>query len=69
MGRDTRSDVGLDIAILIEILKNLETEIKSSPTARNRRRWLVLVGAYLIISYVCSLRGNEGFMLERSDLM
>ena len=69
MGRDTRSDVGLDISILIEILKNLEAEIKSSPTSRNRRRWLVIVGAYLMLSYVCSLRGNEGFMLEQSDLI
>ena len=69
MGKDVRSDRALDRRILHLILKNLESEINVMATSPNRRRWLIVFGCYMLISYVCSLRGNKGFMIDLCGLI
>ena len=68
MGKDVRTDRALDVWILKVILNNLESEVlSSSDLVRNRD--LLMVGFYLIICFTCSLRGNEGFMMDLNGLL
>ena len=64
MGREIRSDLALDPVILHVLLNNLNDEWLNPDTTYDRRRWVCIVGCYLIVSYACSLRGNEGFMMD-----
>ena len=64
MGRDIRSDLALDPDILHLILDNLNNEWNHQETSEVRKRWIVIVGCYLVVCFACSLRGNEGFMID-----
>ena len=64
MGRQVESNWGLDYRILLKILKNLEYEWHQDSTARDRRREITMLGSYLVICFVCALRGNEGYLVE-----
>lgn len=68
MGRQTKVDFGLSIDILHAILTNLETDLHSTGFSTVEKRYKTMLGAYLIVGFVCALRGNEGFMLESSGL-
>ena len=68
MGRQTEVDFGLDYNILHMILDNLEEEIEDGETDPGRRRWCIMVGNFLLLGFVLSLRGNEGFMVEAHGL-
>ena len=68
MGRQTEVDFGLDFKILHVILDNLEEEIEEVETEEGRRRWCIMVGSFLLLGFVLSLRGNEGFMVEAHGL-
>ena len=59
-----KSDLALDHRILQVILTNLEEELDDVETLPTRRRWIQVLGTYLVICFACSLRGNEGFMVE-----
>ena len=69
MGKDVRSDMALDPEILHLILSNLNNEWNNSGTSSERKRWISLVGCYLLITFTCSLRGNEGFMMDLYGLI
>ena len=47
----------------------MEKEVRSQNTLNSRKRWLSVARAYFVISYACSLRGNEGFMLDAGALI
>ena len=64
MSCDTQSNFGLDHKILLQILRSMKKEICDVSTNADRVRRLVMDGTYFVISFVCSLRGNEGFMLD-----
>lgn len=64
MGRDVRGDIPIDYHILHKMLININLEILDKDTSETRRRWLVTVGAYFILSFVLALRGNETLMLD-----
>ena len=64
MGKEVKSDLALDPSILHLILKNLNNEWLNDATTNERRRWISVVGCYLIVCFTCSLRGNEGFMID-----
>ena len=68
MGRQVESNWGLDYRILIKILGNLEYELHQDTTLEVRKREIVMLGSYLIICFVCALRGNEGFLVEADGL-
>ena len=69
MGREVKSDMALDSVILHLILSNLDNEWHNTGTSPQRKRWVSLVGCYLIVTFACSLRGNEGFMLDLYGLI
>lgn len=68
MGRQVESNWGLDYRILVKIMINLEYEFKQPSTLPGRKREVVMLGSYLIICFVCALRGNEGFLVESDGL-
>ena len=69
MGKEVKSDMALDPDILHLILGNLDNEWHNIDTSVERKRWISLVGCYLVVSFACSLRGNEGFMMDLSGLI
>ena len=69
MGRDVRPNRALDHRILHIILRNMESRIRDTEIEDEEKRWMLMVGFYFIISFVLSLRGNEGFMLEAQGLV
>jgi hypothetical protein len=69
MGRTLKQDAALAVDILIQILKNLDTELKQGcETQAVRRRDIVMLGAFLVIGFCDALRGNEVFLVEASTL-
>ena len=69
MGRQTKPNIALDYKILHLILTQFEQEIVSEVVPMERKRWLVVCGALLLIGFVLSLRGPECFMVEAHGLM
>jgi len=69
MGRQTVHNVALDYMLLHKILDNLESILSEDNLSVVRRRWITMVGGYLIITFVLALRGNEGFMVEAGGLL
>ena len=69
MNKNVKSDLALDPRILKIILANMEKEVRTQTTPNSRKKWLSVAGAYFAISYACSLRGNEGFMLDAGALI
>jgi hypothetical protein len=66
MGQDWRPNKAFSTALLLSYLKSIEDKIWDSETMEDFNRWIVL-GAYSVITYVVSLRGSEGFLLERGS--
>ena len=69
MDKEVRSNIGLEFEILMQLLKNLEEDCRLPVVSRERRRFLAVFGAYLVIGYGGSLRGNEGFFVEAKRLI
>ena len=68
MGRFVIQNKALDIKILHKLLLNYELELFSNKTSPGRKRWIKVVTAYFVISFVGALRGSEGLMLEATSL-
>ena len=64
MGRKVKSDLNLDHRILKIILRYLDHELHDAATRPERRMWVQVLGTYLVICFLCSLQGNEGFMCK-----
>lgn len=69
MDKDVRSDLGLSFDLFQEILYRVEVQLQAKRTNQKRRRFLIVFGAYMALSYGGSLRGNEGFFLEGKALL
>ena len=68
MGRQTQTDLGLDIRILHVILENIKEEVREEEGNYVRVRQLLMCGTFLIVSFVLALRGHEGFMMDAFGL-
>ena len=68
LGRQTRSNWGLDYKVLHIILKNIETELELEELNAKEKRDLIMIGSFLLIGFVCALRGNEIFLVEAEGL-
>ena len=55
MGREVKSDMALDPAILHLVLENMESELGNQDTTSERKRLISLVGCYLAITFASSL--------------
>ena len=68
MGKVFKSDLALDYMILQCILDNLDGEFRDGVTSLERKREVTVLATYLVIYFLYSLRGNEGFMVELGGL-
>ena len=66
MGRVVKTDLALSVEICGEMLRRLEEYIFTNPGDKRDR---IMLGTYVAISYGYALRGNEGFMLEATDMI
>jgi hypothetical protein len=69
MGRNVQSNVGLDHRVLLGITNNYDKELADSSVSAERKRTIIMVGAYLMLCFGASLRGNEGLYLEGSSFV
>jgi len=68
MGQDWRPNIGLSTALIVRVLHKAEDQIVDADTAEDTHLWIVFV-AYVTISYVISLRGPEGLLLDLHGLI
>ena len=69
MGKQTQTDLGLDVRVLKLILRNLKEEIQEEQGNYVRVRELLLTGTLLITGFVLALRGNECLMVDAGGLI
>ena len=67
--RQIKSGLALDNRILKYILTNLKAKVDNIYISSNRKRWMLILGTYLIMCFLCSLRGNEELMVELGGLI
>lgn len=68
MGRVIRQDMALSVPILLKILHNLDEELADRGTPPGRCREVIMLGACLVIGFCVTLRGNEIFLVESTNL-
>ena len=69
MGRLVLSNVGLDHRILAHIIDAYDKDLMDKKLSWERKRKIIMTGGYFMTCFGASLRGNEGFYLERSSLV
>jgi len=69
MGKDIRSNAGLSHEVLILMLDKAEEDLNNDSLSWNEKRFILLCSFYFVVCFGGSLRGSEGFMIERSDLI
>ena len=63
MGSDTRKNQAMSSDLFLHLLRQVELRILESESPEEINRWIVF-HTYSVVSYVISLRGAEGFMLD-----
>ena len=67
MGQIWKPNKGMSIELLLRMLRKSEGRIIAASSEEERHMWIVYV-TYCVVSYVLSLRGNEGFLLDLKSL-
>ena len=67
MGQEIKKNLALKSDLWIELLKGCESKMFGAEDFETGERW-TMVGVYLTLIYVLSLRGPEGFQIEISLL-
>ena len=67
MGQDIRSTWVLSTEILVELFTRDEAKIVETEDEEDRWNWK-MVGTYLVISYVLSLKGPKGLLIDLGGL-
>ena len=67
MGHIFKPNMALSNSLLLKLIQRAEDNITDDPYSGESAPWVVFV-AYVVITYVLSLRGNEGQMLELAGL-
>lgn len=68
MGQDWRPNRAFSMDLLLEIFKRLEYKIENSDNKYEQHNW-VIFQTYALVSYVLSLRGSEGLLLDLKSLI
>jgi hypothetical protein len=68
MGQDWRPNQAMSQDLLHEVLKVATLWIADAVTTRDHNRWIVF-HAYVVVTYVVSLRGSEGLLLDLAGLI
>jgi hypothetical protein len=67
MGQDWRPNQAMTTDLLLKMLDSVEERIQDSPSSREKNRWIVF-HTYVVVTYVVSLRGPEGLLLDLAGL-
>ena len=67
MGATWKPNIAMSICLLLSVLAKAEEKIRDVEHGGDDHIWIVFV-TYVVVSYVLSLRGNEGFILDFSGL-
>jgi hypothetical protein len=67
MGQDWRPNKAMSVDLYLKVLEEIELCIEGAPSLRDHNRWIVFY-TYAVISYVLSLRGREGLLLDLDGL-
>jgi hypothetical protein len=67
MGQDWRPNYAMSIDLLHAVINAATLRAQDASSDRERHRWIVF-RAYVVISYVVSLRGAEGLLLDLDGL-
>jgi hypothetical protein len=67
MGQDVRPQLGISIEAMHALMLELESQFLEV-TIKEERNLIVNAGAYAILTFCCSLRGNETFLLDLAGL-
>ena len=57
----------MSIPLLLATNQAIEERIQSAPTSQELNRWTVL-HTFVVVTYVVSLRGPEGFLIDLEGL-
>jgi hypothetical protein len=67
IGQDWRPNKALSTELILSYLRQIQLKVVEAETLREENCWLVLA-VYSVITYVVSLRGLEGFLLDLGGL-
>jgi len=67
MGQVVKPNVALSTPLLLKLIDQIEDRLESSESAENKHLFMSAL-TYVIVSYVISLRGSEGFLLDLGGL-
>jgi hypothetical protein len=67
MGQDWRPNKGMSAELIVEILSQTSQRISESESQDQKVFWLTF-GTFLTVSYVLSLRGGEGLLLDLNGI-
>ena len=68
MGYISNKDRGMSLSLMVNVLKTIEEKILDSPQKSNAKHKWIVFSAYCTVSYVLSLRGCEGLLLDLEGL-
>lgn len=68
MGQDWRPNKAFSIHLILEIIIAVELKISDALTLESKHNWIVF-GTYFVVTYVLSLRGVEGLLLDIEGLL
>ena len=63
MGVVWKPNLALSTPLLLQVLRDAEESLYDASDDKMKNNWLVFV-TYVVVSYVLSLRGNEGLVLD-----
>jgi hypothetical protein len=66
-GQDWRPNQAFSTSLLLAYLKSIEYKFSKSVSMEDLNRWVVL-GAYSVVTFMVSLQGTEGFLLDLGGL-
>lgn len=67
MGQNTKQNKAFSTDLVLAIIEEANARIKAADSFEEKHRWIAFC-CYSAISYVISLRGNEGFLLDLDGL-
>jgi hypothetical protein len=67
MGQDSRPNKAMSVDLLLRVLEETDLKIDEAVSSRDQNRWIVF-HTYAVVSYVLSLRGKEGLLLDLEGL-
>ncbi len=68
MPQESSQNLPMSGVVVRYVLSVCESEWWDESTAPDRRRWVLMLAAYLCVTYGLSLRGNEGFWVDANRL-